>query len=205
MSLPRLYRLPGLGLALVWVMLLTGLLAAPYLLHRPDPGADLTHQTAWLFLIYYGLALVGLLLSGPRSRPISPIFGRVARTCWTLAWAAYLVHVGMAFHHYHYWSHAAAVAHVEQASQFGPGIYFSYLFTLLWTADVAWWWIAPARYARRSRGWGGLLHGFMLFMVFNATVVYGSDPFRWGGILLFAVLGATALGRWKWAPKARLP
>ena len=47
---------------------------------------------------------------------------RLARGCWTLAWATYLVHVAMAFHHYHHWSHVEAVAHTREVSGFAPGV-----------------------------------------------------------------------------------
>jgi hypothetical protein len=47
-----------------------------------------------------------------------------------------------AFHFYHGWSHAEAMEHVRAAARFGEGIFVSHLFTLLWTLDVAWWWLA---------------------------------------------------------------
>ena len=108
-----------------------------------------------------------------------------------LAWAAFVVHLGMAFHHYHHWSHADAVRRTQAATGFGAGVYLSDLFALAWTADVAAWWLRPACYARRSPWIDRALHGFMLFMVFNATVVYetaaggqrrkGVAPVRIGG------------------------
>src|SRR5262249_2105434 len=114
--------------------------------------------------------------------------GRAARLCWLLAWLAYVVHLGMAFHHYHGWSHADAVAHVEARTGFGPGIWFSHLFTLAWTADVAWWWLRPLSYASRPRAIDWALHGFMAFMWFNGTVVYETGLIRWAGLAVFAAL-----------------
>jgi hypothetical protein len=122
---------------------------------------------------------------------------RLARWCWTLAWAAYLVHLAMAFHHYHHWSHAHAVEHTRSVSGVGEGIYVSHCFTLLWTVDVAWWWLRPETRARRSAWVDRSLHGFMFFMVFNATVVYESGLIRWAGVALtawLAVLLLTASG-----------
>jgi hypothetical protein len=115
--------------------------------------------------------------------------GRLARCCWSLAWLAYVVHVGMAFHHYHGWSHANAVRHVRDVSGIGEGIYVSHAFTLLWTLDVAYWWLRPHEYAARSPWVDRLLHGFMAFVAFNATVVYEQGFIRWAGLALFAVLG----------------
>src|SRR5262249_22213252 len=105
--------------------------------------------------------------------------GRLARCCWSLAWAAFVIHVGMAFHYYHQWSHADAVRHTREVSGFGEGVYISYLFTLLWTADMASWWLRPAWYAQRSPWVDRALHGFMLFMIFNATIVYETGFIRW--------------------------
>jgi hypothetical protein len=135
-----------------------------------------------------------MLRLAPSERPAGRV--RLARWCWTLAWATYLIHLGMAFHHYHHWSHSDAVAHTEEASGFGPGIWFSHLFTLVWTADVAWWWLLPVRHAERSPWWDRLLHGYMVFIIFNATVVYEDGPIRWAGIVLFAVLAIVLASRW---------
>src|SRR5262249_13594077 len=107
--------------------------------------------------------------------------GRLARACWTLSWLAYLIHLGMAFHHYHHWSHADAIEHTREVSGVGEGIYVSHLFTLAWTADVAWWWLRPRTYAVRPAWVGWALHGFMLFMIFNATVVYEQGLIRGAG------------------------
>src|SRR5262245_10355070 len=90
----------------------------------------------------------------------------------------------MAFHHYHGWSHTRAVEHVRDVSGVGEGIYASHLFTLLWTLDVAWWWLSPGSYATRP-GWVDRgLHGFLFFMIFNATVVYEEGFIRWAGLFL---------------------
>ena len=114
--------------------------------------------------------------------------GSLARLSWTLAWAAYVVHVVLAFHHFHGWSHAHAVEHVRSASGVGEGIYASHLFTLLWTLDVAWWWRNPASYAARPAWVDRGLHGFLLFMIFNATVVYETGFIRWAGLFLTETL-----------------
>ena len=103
---------------------------------------------------------------------------RDARLAWTLGLLAYLVHVALAFHHAFGWSHAAAVAQTQERSGFGEGIYASHLFTLLWVVDVCWWWLSPAG-AGRPAWVGYVLHGYMAFVVFNATVVYETGFIRW--------------------------
>jgi hypothetical protein len=61
----------------------------------------------------------------------------------------------------------------------GEGIYFSYFFGIVWVADVVYWWLFPNRYSARPPWIDRLLHAFMLFMVFNGTIVFESSPIRW--------------------------
>jgi hypothetical protein len=153
-----------------------------------DPGPALTRGTVDVALVLYGIAAVLMLRLEGRGWRVETGIGRVARLCWSLACLVYLVHVALAFQYYHGWSHTEAVRHVEAESGFGPGIFVSYLFTLAWTADAAWWGLRPADYARRP-GWiGWSLHGFLAFVIFNGSVVYASGPVRWAGVGLFVVL-----------------
>jgi hypothetical protein len=178
--------LTGLGLVLV----------SPHVLASPALGADLVGNTIWLALAWYALALSLMLFLGRADWRALGRRGRLARWCWTFAWATYVVHVVLAFHHDQHWSHADAFEHTRRVSGVGEGIYVSHLFTLAWTVDVAAWWLWPVRYAGRARRLDVALHGFMLFVVFNATVVYGQGPIRWAGLAMFAGLSGLALFRW---------
>ena len=169
----------GVLLALLWSVLLGLILLLP----AGPRGETAVRNSVRLALLYYGLSLGVQLRGGPT---------RLARLAWTLAWIAYVVHVVLAFHHFHGWSHADAVEHVRAAGGFGEGIYFSHLFGLLWTVDVAWWWLAPTSHAARPAWMTVGLHSFMLFMVFNATVVFEPGLGRWLGVGLFVVLA------WLW-------
>jgi hypothetical protein len=131
-----------------------------------------------LSLLFYAVAV--LLLMRGANRP--------ARLAWTFAWLIYLVHVALAFHHVHHWSHIEAMEHVRLASGVGEGLYASYLFTLLWTIDVVWWWRSPEAYSRRSLWLSAGVHGFMLFMIFNATVIFEMGAIRWAGVALIEIL-----------------
>jgi hypothetical protein len=42
-----------------------------------------------------------------------------------------------------------------------------------------------------------LLHGFMLFMVFNGMIVFESGPIRWADALMFGVLAIALLLRYR--------
>jgi hypothetical protein len=171
-----------------WGVLLAGVLAWPALGMTSDPGDTLIRYTIRLSLAYYALATGLMLFLAPAEWDG---FGRgaLARWSWTLAWATYVIHVAVAFHFYHHWSHADAFRHTEEVSGFGPGIYVSHLFTLLWTCDVAWWWLWPQRYAARPPWIGRSLHTFMAFIIFNGTVVYETGPVRWAGAAMFLLLG----------------
>ncbi|HKI31688.1 MAG TPA: hypothetical protein VKA46_07460 [Gemmataceae bacterium] len=181
---------------LVWAVLLALVLVLPSLTASPTAGDDLTRHTVRLSLLYYAAALTLMLRLRPHECLGKSGWGPLARWCWTLAWAAFFVHLAMAFQYVHHWSHEDAVRHTREVSGLGEGVYISDLFALLWTADVAAWWLRPAWYARRSPWVGRILHGFMLFIVFNATIVYETGLIRWAGVALFAWLAAVwATGR----------
>ena len=164
-----------------------------------DPQPALRHPaitiTAHAFVAFWAVA-AGLQL---RARSVewtvlSPRL-RLARWAWTIGLVVHLVHVGFAFGLGHEWSHAAAVRHVEKVGGFGEGIVVNYLFAGVWAADVVWWWVSPGRYAHRP-GWVGYaVHGFLAFMVFNATVIFGSGPVRVAGVVAFAVLAGLLWAR----------
>ena len=211
MSVPAVPVTPAprrsLDLAVVgaWALLLSAVLAVSSFLSLDNPGDYLTRATVRVALAYYAAALV-LMLTLRREEWAAVGRGRLARWCWALAWVTYAVHVGMAFHHYHHWSHADAVRHTRAVSGVGEGVYASYLFSLVWALDVAWWWLRPAPYADRPAWVDGLLHGLMAFIVFCATVVYESGPIRWAGCVMFAGLALLLLARRRrWRPFARLP
>ena len=121
---------------------------------------------------------------------------RLLRAGWFAGWLMFLVHVAAAFHVAHGWSHTAAYEHTERTSGVGEGIFVNYLFGLMWGLDVVWLVGSPGSYARRPRWVGWAVHGFLTFVVFNATVVYGTGFIRWMGVLLFALLGWYSIRRW---------
>jgi hypothetical protein len=197
----------SLGLAVVgtWALLLAAVLALPWLVSLDSPGEYLTRATVRVALAYYAAALVLMLTLRREEWAATAERGRLARWCWALAWVTYAVHVGMAFHYYHHWSNADAVRHTRAVSGVGEGVYVSYLFSLVWALDVAWWWLRPAAYAARPAWVDWLLHGLMAFIVFCATVVYESGPIRWAGCVMFGGLALLLLARGRrWGPFARL-
>ena len=180
---------------LIWLLLLSATIASPYLTASKSLADDLTRYTVRLALVYYAIAATMMLLLTREDWTAATLAGRTARWCWTLAWGTYLVHLYMAFARYHHWSHADAVAHTQEVSGFGAGIWMSHLFTIVWSVDVASWWVKSERHAARSSWIDRFLHGFMCFIIFNATVIYEQGPIRWAGIILFTELAAVWLYR----------
>ena len=143
-------------------------------------GELLTKLTVWLALAAYAGA-TAFIVRSPSPR---------ARWLWTLGCALSLAHVLCAFGFFHHWSHAAAYHETARQTReligwdWGGGLFVNYLFTVVWFADVLWWWLAPAGHAHRSPAVTVLIHGFFFFMVFNGTVVFGHGPVRWYGAVI---------------------
>ncbi len=156
-------------------------------------GEWIVRASVWLALLCYPAGPLGIAVSTKPGQ-------RVTRLVWTLGCAAFLVHVVSSFHLFYDWSHSVAVN--ETAKQvaeltgrpFGAGIYLNYVFTAVWVFDAVWWWFNEASYRRRS--WIGVLfaHGFFLFMIFNATVVFEDGAVRIMGLAVTTV-GAIALAK----------
>ena len=109
-----------------------------------------------------------------------------------------LVHVALAFHFYHEWSHEHAFAHTAKQTaaltglNWGGGLWFNYTFCLLWTWDVVRSWRNEAT-ADRSLGiWMHVIFGFMMF---NATAVFGLPFWRWITGVFVSVLLTGAVWR----------
>jgi hypothetical protein len=132
-------------------------------------------------LLYVAALIFWLAARSPRGQ-------RTARLAWTAGCLCYLAHVYGAFQYVHGWSHAAAYAETARQTEqlfglnWGGGLYFNYVFTLLWPADAIWWWRGLARYNARPRWVTGAIHGFLAFMFFNGAVVFAPGFARWVGI-----------------------
>jgi hypothetical protein len=149
-------------------------------------GPDHTRATARVVVGEYAAACALMLVLRPGGW--AGQWGRLVRGLWLIGAASLWVHVVTAYGEHHHWSHAEAVQHTEAVSGVGAGIYVSYLLGLVWTADALFGWVWPGRYATRPRWVGWVVHGFLAFIVFNATVVYEEGFIRWAGVVIFAVL-----------------
>lgn len=153
-------------------------------------GEVLTKLTIWIAVAGYFAGAICYALSRGR-----PAWDARARLLWTAACAALLAHFACAFHFHHAWSHAAAYRDTARQTaelfglDWGGGLYVNYALAALWVADAGWWW-AGGLGAYRRRPWPlvAAWHAFLLFIVFNGTVVFAAGFVRWAGLLSCAAL-----------------
>lgn len=126
-----------------------------------------------------------------------------ARAVWTAGAALLGIHIALAFHYWHGWSHAAAYETTAlQSAQLtgvasGWGIYLNYALLAVWIADAAWWWAASRGYETRSRAIDRTVFAFFLFMMINGAVVFATTAMRYAGaaaviVAVIARIRATA-------------
>ena len=121
------------------------------------------------------------------------------RAVWTFGWLMFFLHLIVAFHYYHSWSHSHAIKDTAEKTEaligwaFGEGIYFSYLFLIVWLFDVIWMWAGPISYRNRTTGISILVHGYLLFIVVNGTAVFESGVTRWATVAVAIGLAVLVL------------
>jgi len=139
---------------------------------------------------------VRLALACYLSAAVTGDFGRAdgvwasrARLIWTAGALLLAAHMVAAYGVFHHWSHAEALRHTARQTaavtglDWGGGLYFNFALAALWLADAAWWWRDREGYRTRGVGINASLHAFFVFMIFNATVVFGSGPIRLLGLV----------------------
>ena len=150
-------------------------------------GEWIVRGSVWLAL---GLYPAGVWLV--RADLTEPVWLRL-RWAWSLGAAIFALHVISAFTVFYGWSHAVAIEETARQAEavtgraVGVGLYLNYLFASVWLVDAVRAWRRPEAYRRGSPAWPLLLHGFFLFMIINATVVFETGPVRWFGGLVAAV------------------
>lgn len=136
-----------------------------------------------------------------------PRFERLITLLWTAGCALYLLHVWAAFEFVHHWSHAAAWEATARQTlavtgiDWGGGLWFNYVFTILWPVDVARRWRERVIGRKVVPPWlATVAQVFLAFIVINATVIFG--PTGWSIVLAAFVLVA-AVFRWNDSRVAR--
>lgn len=175
-------------------MFITLLLAAPWQFATrlsESPGIDIHDPVirSSAYCAAFGW-LIGAVAAIQSYRPnwVEPApWLKLRRGPWTLGCALAILHIALAMHAGHGWSHAEAYRHTAEVGGVGEGVYVNYLFAAVWLADVLWMWLAPTAYRHRPRWIGFAAHGFLAFIVFNATVVFATNPFVRAVAILFSV------------------
>lgn len=146
-------------------------------------GEFLTHSTIWISIFAYAVGCVVFATARDRDRWV--------RLAWTIGCAALVAHFISAFQFYHSWSQSSA--YYETARQtaavvginWGGGLFINYAVAILWISDLSWWWFAGVKSYRRRPWWLTMIwHGFLIFIIFNATVIFKDGLTRWIGVLV---------------------
>ncbi len=142
-------------------------------------GDRLIAHTAQFAVACYAMALLLAARQGTGTKPSVGV-----ASCWTAGLLGLTTHMACAFHDLHHWSHSAALKHTAQRTaevtgwNWPGGLYINYAFLLFWAVDaVRVWREALGRTPIASRLWRRIVQGVFLFMMFNATVVFG--PWHW--------------------------
>ena len=155
----------------------------------------LTRGTIWVSIAGYAIGSVIFAMSSSSGKRAT--WDPATRAIWTIACASMIVHFITAFHFYHGWSHAAAYADTARQTRevfglnWGGGVFINYALLIVWMVDIAWWWRSGLdSYRKRPLTLVAIWHGFLIFIIFNATVVFGDGIVRWigAGVCLTLIL-----------------
>ncbi len=157
-----------------------------------DTGEFLTRATIWITIVAYAVGSVLFALSRGRSG-----WDAATRVAWTIGGLSLVAHFICAYEFYHHWSHDSALQDTTRQTaevtglNWGGGLYINYAFLTIWIVDMAWWWLGGLS-SYRARPWALVLawHSFLIFILFNATVVFKTGNVRWVGLAISICLVA---------------
>ena len=161
-------------------------------------GSFLTTWTIRLALaclaVYFAARLLGYG-ARPYQTPRGERMFTTLRWIWTIGCVLFLAHVACAFQFTHHWSHSHAWEHTAAETErlmgfaYGDGIYFSYLFLVLWVVDVIALWVCCFR-----PSWLILpVYLFIFFIALNGAIVFEDGPTRPVGLVVVAALAPLAV------------
>jgi hypothetical protein len=173
-------------------------------------GEFLTRSTIWVSIVCYTVGSVIFALSTSRQK--SAQLDSAARLVWSVACGSLIAHFISAFHFYHGWSHAVAYGDTARQTaevfgfNWGGGLFINYALLIAWIVDLAWWWRSGLD-SYRKRPWPllALWHTLLIFIIFNATVVFGDGTVRWLGLAISLLLMLTWMYIAKGVKRAREP
>lgn len=141
----------------------------------------------YLSATLYSIALALLVARYPT--------GKLAfKLIWTAACIFASVHAYLALADVHQWSQSHAFDHIANETErvlgfrFGYGVYFNYLFVLVWLLDVVWLWFSSASYANRSAKLSMAFHLFLILIMVNGAVIFRDGLPRYVGLAVCTAL-----------------
>lgn len=165
-------------------------------------GELLTRTTIWIAIFGYTFGSLIFALARRRNR-----WDSAARIVLTIACLSLIAHVVCAFQYYHFWSHEAVYRETARQTEaviglnWGGGVFINYGLVIGWVVDISWWWLSGLESYRRRPGLLiAVWHGFLIFIIFNATVVFKAGTVRWVGLFVCLSL----LGSWFVVVRQRL-
>jgi hypothetical protein len=155
-----------------------------------ETGELLTRATIWIAIVAYTVGSVIFALARGRPR-----WDAATRVLWTVAVVALIAHFIAAYTFFHHWSQESAYLDTARQTKevvgldWGGGLFINYALLLIWTIDVGWWWLRGLN-SYRTRPWPVVAawHGFLIFILFNAMVVFKDGAVRVVGVVICAVL-----------------
>lgn len=169
-----------------------------------NTGELLTRGTIWVAIVAYAIGSALLVFARNRSQWLS-----AARAAWTIGCISLVAHFIFAFQFYHNWSHALAYRDTARQTEevvglnWGGGLFINYAVLAGWIVDIGWWWLHGIN-SYLTRRWPLVLlwHAFLIFIIFNATVVFKSGIVRWAGLAISLCLVASwiLIVRNRWTP-----
>lgn len=155
-----------------------------------ETGEFLTRATIWITIVAYAIGSVVFALARGRASRDS-----AARLLWTISVVFLIGHFICAYQFYHHWSQESAYLDTARQTNevvgldWGGGLFINYSLLAIWTIDVGWWWLRGLN-SYRTRPWPVVAawHGFLIFILFNAMVVFKHGVVRWVGLVICLVL-----------------
>jgi hypothetical protein len=149
--------------------------------------------SAWPALLCYAAALALWMLPRNSRRDV------LIRGIWAAGWLSLVLHIGIAMWLVHDGSWDAAYDHTARRTQaatgwnWGGGVWFNLLTASVWGIHVFWTWIRAKAISRRTSLVDWVCQIYLAFMMFNATVVFGTRPAQIAGGLICVGLAIIAV------------
>ena len=155
-----------------------------------ETGEFLTRATIWITIVAYTAGSVVFAMARGRAH-----WDSATRLLWTIAVVSLVAHFICAYQFYHHWSHQSAYLDTARQTDevvglnWGGGLFINYTLLTIWAIDVSWWWVRGLN-SYRDRPWPlvAAWHGFLIFILFNATVVFKTGATRWVGLVICLIL-----------------